>query len=535
MYGFSSSKPASQRLKKLREQLSKQGEFETLRIEKESKTRWAQAPHPFATVDTRYYLPSLLPRKANRAQAGEPVGIGQDPAMAFNLWTWLETSLGNRLSLSLAVFAVVLAALLYHHPVTASLLCLVAVSIISQHFGPIAGIISVGVFNLFLMALVFPETPSLRTSFSTTAFLSVASVICLLEGRLPAARQGESRALALVALSRQLSEAVSEKEVDDILSLHLNNEFGAHQVIWYEETDPKPEINHRPAEYHWLALPEGLGAVGLAKAPKESRLLEAFLLYATQTVQHIRLARRLHEAEVLEATEKLHRALLNSISHDLRIPLVSITGVLSGLSDGNFGDDEETRRDLVENALSEAERLNRLVANLLRMTSLESGALKVCKKPYDLWDVVTAVLDGLGNQLQNRKLELDLPDELPLVPQDPSLMGQVLRNLLDNAIKYSPRNSEIRIEVRLEDSTIAVLVMDRGCGIPQRDHKRVFEKFFRVEGNRSHGSGLGLSICEGLVTAHGGTCWVENRPGGGTIAGIRLPLEDACFAASLSR
>ena len=469
------SKPPSEALIKLREQLSKQGEFEMLQVEKEQKLKQAQLSHPFATVETRFYLPNLLSLFEGLKQEGEPVRPGQSHAMAFNLWTWLETSLGKRLSLSLALFAVVLAGLLYHHPVTASLLCLVAVSIISQHFGPVPGIISVGLFNLFLMAFVFPETPSLRTSFSTTAFLSVASVICLLEGRLPAARRGDSRALALVALSRQLSEAVCEKEVGEILDVHLNNEFGDHRLVWYQETDAETDMTHDPPNYHWVLLPEGLGAVGLAKKPKESRLLEAFLLYASQTIQHLRLERRLREAEVLEATEKLHRALLNSISHDLRIPLVSITGVLSGLSDGNFGDNDETRRDLVENALSEAERLNRLVANLLRMTSLESGALKVCKKPYDLWDVVTAVLDGLGNQLQNRKLELDLPDELPLVPQDPSLIGQVLRNLLDNAIKYSPRDSEIRIEVRPEEESIAVLVMDCGCGIPKKDHKRVFE------------------------------------------------------------
>ena len=140
--------------------------------------------------------------------------------------------------------------------------------------------------------------------------------------------------------------------------------------------------------------------------------------------------------------------------------------------------------------------------------------------------MATAVLDDFGPQLKGRSVVLEVPDELPLVPQDPILIGQVLRNLLDNALKYSPSHSELRLEISRHSDRVKVALTDRGPGISQKDEGRVFEKFYRGENQRTHGSGLGLSICQGLVVAHGGVIEVGSRPGGGTTASFSLPLKE---------
>jgi K+-sensing histidine kinase KdpD len=407
-------------------------------------------------------------------------------------------------------------------PVTSALLCLLAVSLVAQTLGTVAGLFLTLVCSLLLLWLVFPLNPFLVSPVPTSAFLLVAGTLCLLQGRLPAARRGESRALALVALSRELSETATEDEVWSVLNRHLLSEFGRHELV-VGLAQAKDQMAY------WHPLPDGLGQVGLAKPPEEKALLEAFLLYSAQAIGRQRLNQKIQEAELVKARESLYRALLDSISHDLRIPLVSITGVLSGLLDENFSSDPATRKDLLENAFSEAERLRRLVENLLQMTRLEAGALKVVKKPYDLWEVVTAVLDGLALQLAGRTVNLEVPDQLPLVPQDPILIGQVLRNLLDNAIKYSPPNDGIEVEISLLPDWVEVAVVDSGQGLTPGQEQKVFEKFFRGQNQKVHGSGLGLSICEGLVAAHGGFITIEGRKEGGTRAAFRLPLrEEPC-------
>lgn len=371
-----------------------------------------------------------------------------------------------------------------------------------------------------LFWIVYPLNPYLISSISTSAFVIVSSVICLLQGRLPAAQRGEARALTLVALSRQLSHADTEQQAWEVLCKHLEEEFGTHQLeVGPQPTEPLPQ---RGSCY---SLPDGLGRVWLAQAPDERALLEAFLLYTAQTISHLRLAQQIHEAELVKAREKLYQALLNSISHDLRIPLVSITGVLSSLLDETLPVQAATRQDMLENALSESERLRRLVDNLLQMTRLEAGVLKVSKKPYDMGEVLAAVLDGLGPQLEGRSVELEVPDDLPLIPQDPILVGQVVRNLLDNALKYSPPGSPLRLEAGLVDERhVRVGIWDQGRGIAPGEEQKVLEKFYRGHNQHTHGSGLGLSICDGLIAAHGGELTISARPGGGTEASFVLPL-----------
>ena len=182
--------------------------------------------------------------------------------------------------------------------------------------------------------------------------------------------------------------------------------------------------------------------------PDQRQLLEAFASQAALAIERAQLAEQARQAEVLQATEKLQTALLNSISHDLRTPLVSITGALSSLQEDDIELDEATRRSLVENAREEAERLNRLVGNLLDMTRIEAGALKVAVRAVRCQDVIGAALERLGDRLRSRPLTVDVPPDLPLVPMDFVLMVQVLVNLLDNALKYSPANALIEVRAR---------------------------------------------------------------------------------------
>jgi len=223
-------------------------------------------------------------------------------------------------------------------------------------------------------------------------------------------------------------------------------------------------------------------------------------------------------------TESMRSALLSSVSHDLRTPLASITGTASSLLEGDATFDLSTRRILLETLYEEAERLNRLVRNLLDMTRLQSGALRVSKEWHPLEEVIGAALGRMERPLRGRPVVTRVPADLPLVPIDDVLIEQVLINLLENAVKYTPAGSEIELVARLSNGGVMVGVADRGTGIPPEDEARLFEKFYRGRSSVSHGAGLGLAICRGIVEAHGGRIWAENRSGGGAIFQFTLPL-----------
>ena len=184
-------------------------------------------------------------------------------------------------------------------------------------------------------------------------------------------------------------------------------------------------------------------------SPDQRRTLDIFTNQVALAIERARLVEQARQAELLEATEKLQTALLNSISHDLRTPLVSITGALSSLEEGPVMD-EEVRRGLIQTGREEAHRLNRLVGNLLDMTRLEAGALRVHNEASDVEDLIGSTLEQFGSRLDDHPVSVDLPDELPLVPMDFVLIEQVLLNIMDNALKYSPAGSPIEIRGRVE-------------------------------------------------------------------------------------
>jgi two-component system, OmpR family, sensor histidine kinase KdpD len=261
-------------------------------------------------------------------------------------------------------------------------------------------------------------------------------------------------------------------------------------------------------------------------APQSRMLLQAFATQAALAIDRVHLSKQAEQAQILQARESLERALLNSVSHDLRTPLVSITGALGALRDKGSHLLEGARTELLDAAWEEAGRLNRFVGNLLDMTRLEAGALKLKRDPCDVQDLVGCALTVLDTQLGSRKVEVRLPPELPEVRMDMVLMTQVLVNLIDNALKYAPKESGIEIAATVSDANLELVVSDRGPGVPPADLNRIFDKFYRIpipEG--AGGTGLGLSICKGIVQAHGGSIRAQNRAGGGLSVIVTLPVE----------
>jgi two-component system sensor histidine kinase KdpD len=214
------------------------------------------------------------------------------------------------------------------------------------------------------------------------------------------------------------------------------------------------------------------------------------------------------------------------VSHDLRTPLASITGGVSSLLESGDSLDAETQRELLRAVHEEAERLNRLVQNLLEMTRLESGSVQVRKDWHSIEELVGAALGRFNRRLGQRPIVTRIPADLPLVALDPVLIEQVLVNLLDNALKYTPPESPIEIAARVEGDGVTVEVADRGPGLPPGEERRVFDKFYRGRAVADRGVGLGLAICQGIVEAHGGRIWAENRPGGGVAFRFTLAGKD---------
>jgi two-component system sensor histidine kinase KdpD len=261
--------------------------------------------------------------------------------------------------------------------------------------------------------------------------------------------------------------------------------------------------------------------------PDQRQIFNTFTNQAALAIERASLAEQARQAELLQVTEKLQTALLNSISHDLRTPLVSITGALSSLREKSLKISQKGRNSLLETAYEEAERLNRLVGNLLNMTRLEAGAIHLRLEPCDIQDAIGAALEQLGERLGKRPVKVNLPQNLPLISMDFALFGHALVNLLDNAVKYSPAKTSIEVDVSKTQNTVDIDICDRGIGIPSEDLERVFDKFYRVQRPESvNGTGLGLAICKGIVEAHGGTIQAMNRPGGGTIIRVKLPKEN---------
>jgi len=297
----------------------------------------------------------------------------------------------------------------------------------------------------------------------------------------------------------------------------------------------------------WLFLPlktarSSVGVLGVQMtedadlpSPGQTRLLETLADQAAVAIERTTLVADIEAARVATERERLRSALLSSLSHDLRTPLVSIIGAASSLINYDDKLDAANRRDLAQTVLDEAERLNRFVQNLLDMTRLGAGALKPRLDWADLRDVVGAAVERARRLSRNHDIRVEIDPEMPLLCVDPVLLEQVFFNLLDNACKYAPPGTTVKVWAKQTANHIAIEVADQGPGIPPEDRERVFDMFYRVGqvDSQAAGTGLGLAICRGIVDAHGGSIKAEpglNGAGACIVIHLPLPLPQATVA-----
>ncbi|MFO0713513.1 MAG: sensor histidine kinase KdpD [Sandaracinus sp.] len=259
---------------------------------------------------------------------------------------------------------------------------------------------------------------------------------------------------------------------------------------------------------------------GLDQEPRE--WLDAFARQAAFALERLRLAEEARTAAVRVKSEELRSSLLSAVSHDLRTPLAVITGAATTIRDDESLP-QATRAELVSSICSEAQRLERLVSNLLDMTRLESGSVALKREWVPLEEVVVAAITQIEPRLGKREVRLSLGPELPLISVDPVLVEQLFVNLLENAVKYAGE-SAIDVEARMESGAMIVTVADRGPGVASGSEERIFERFFRGRQVHAAGVGLGLPICRAICEAHGGSIRASSRDGGGAIFTITLPL-----------
>lgn len=455
---------------------------------------------------------------------------------------------------------------------------LLGVVVIAARYGRgpslLAAIASVAAFDfLFVPPYLTLAVTDTRYALTFVVMLIVGLVISGLTTRIrrqaEAARPREQRTAALFAMSREMAQTGAVDDLVAIAARHIGEVFEAAVTASLADAHGQLEIADGekvlPLEQADLALsrwafehrqPAGLGtgtSAASARAlhlplighrgplgvmsirprrrdaltlPGSRHQLETFINQTALAVERARLADEAQEARVGAATERLRNSLLTSVSHDLRTPLAAITGAATTILESGPHLDRETQKELLESVREEADRLNRLVQNLLEMTRLESGALHLRRDWHPVEEVVGAALGRLAKSLGTRRVTVNIPPDLPLVAIDDVLIEQVFVNLLENAIKYTPPDSAIRILVSATDQRLTVEVADHGPGLPKGHEARVFEKFYRAASDGRQGTGLGLAICRGVVAAHGGHIWAHNLPEGGVAFLFSLPLTE---------
>lgn len=259
----------------------------------------------------------------------------------------------------------------------------------------------------------------------------------------------------------------------------------------------------------------------------ETRLLATVADQLAAALERERLRQAAQQAEILRQTEGQRQALLASVSHDLRTPLASIKASAGSLLTPGVDWSDEDRRSFLTTIDREADRLNRLVGNLLDMSRIEGGVVRPQADWYDLAELVREVIVRLKPSLGGRTVGLECPDELPPIEIDYLMIDQVLTNLLENAARYTPPDSPILVRLAATTGGQQIGVVDRGPGVPAAERGRVFDKFYRLEPRgKAVGSGLGLAVARGLVEAHGGRIWLEDTPGGGASFCFELPAPE---------
>ena len=369
-------------------------------------------------------------------------------------------------------------------------------------------------------------------------FLVVAIVVSELVGRTQAslaqAQARERETTQLYELSTGLAGLRETEAIAQVLAERVRESFQAQAVeVTVQANGRQPEILARtpagaarpgtpPDARARLATVRGaLGEVRLWRGdapfdPNEARLFNTFASQGALAFEHALLAESEAHARVLEESDRLKSALLSSVSHELRTPLATIKASVSGLRSGEVTWEARAREDLLAVVEEEVDHLNRLVGNLLDMSRIEAGALQPQRQWGLLAEIAGGTLRRMRRATERHRVELEIPDDLPLAPVDHTLMEQVFTNLIGNSVKYAPPDSVIRVRAQAQaDQTLLVQISNAGPQVPEEHLEHIFDKFHRVTAvDRVTGTGLGLSICKGIVEAHGGRIWAENLADG---------------------
>jgi len=436
----------------------------------------------------------------------------------------------------------------------------------------LASFLSVAAFDFFFIPPLYTfAVTDIKYVVTFAVMFAVAFITSRLTLRIrdqaDAARLRERRTAALYRLSGELVRERGIKRLCDIAVNHIGEIFSRKTVILVpDENGNLTLIASRPEDYlldnremsvaRWafdhkqragrntdtlpganglylpmVAASRTVGVIGITFEDvstfdqEQIHALENFAHQAAMAIERALMGEEAQKALLRAETESLRNTLLSSLSHDLRTPLAAITGASTTLLQQDAVLDTGSKRELVQTVIEESEHLNRIIRNVLDMTRIESGAITVRKEWLHIEEIVGAVLNRMSDKLRGHSVEINIPADLPLVAFDPLLIEQVLMNLLENAVKYSPLSSAFGIAASIRDGSVLVEIADNGPGIRPGEEERIFEKF--VRGSSSAGGiGLGLTICKAIITAHGGRIWAENRFGGGAVFRFTLPVEE---------
>lgn len=403
-------------------------------------------------------------------------------------------------------------------------------------FGPgiTSALITFLVFNYFFIEPYYTFTVHRPLDIVILiVFLIVAVVISQLVGRaqagMAAATAREREATQLFELSTALAGLPNDYAIAEILAKQVHTvaegEYVELNVTGARSFNIQLPGGNPPARQPELIIPieaarGSLGRIRLWRADpaissSERRLFQTFASQGALALERALLAQAESRAKVLEESDQLKSAILSSVSHELRTPLSTIKAAASSLRGRDVSWDSPARAELIAAIDDEADHLNLLVGNLLDMSRIESGALKPRREWNILREIVGTVLARMKNLAIEHTLDIDVPENLPLVPVDYMQLEQVFTNLVSNSLKYAPPNTFVHISARVEGDAVHIQVSNQGPQVPPEDLERIFDKFYRITAaDRVTGTGLGLSICKGIIEAHGGRIWAENLSNG---------------------
>ena len=516
-----------------------------------------------------------LERGREKPESNRPL-----PGLGGKLSSRKKDALGYVWALVVTVASTGLAYLMFGRFELANLIMvfLLGVVFIATRFGRgpsiFASFLGVALFDFFFVAPYFSFSVSDSQYLVTfmamlTVGILISNLMANVRSQARVASHRERRATVLYAMSRDMTAGQSEDEIVRSAIHHLYTEFGSRNVILFPDasghimyptghalseslhaadlsvaqwvmdhneiagqgthTLPGAEAIYFPLSNKettlgvLVLLPVNLRRVFL---PEQQKLLETFLGQIAQAIIRVRLTEQARKAQVEMEAERLRNSLLSSISHDLRTPLATIVGSASALVEEDNALKPEDKLELSRAIYDEGLRMSSLVNNILDMARLDAGAVELNRQWYPLEEIIGTVLTRLQKRLAGRRVSVKLPPGIPMIYADAMMIEQVLINLLENVLRYTPEHSPVEIMAEVSASAVEISVADQGPGIPEGSENKLFEKFYRVRNEAAQsGVGLGLSICRAIIAAHGGSIQAHNRPTGGAVFSFLIPQE----------